>query len=148
MLFENALLERRFQFIDKHSNSCFGKSWKKTEHNLDFIVERDGIPYGCEVKNTLDYIPRDELATKLEICDFLGLRPLFIMRGSPKSYNYEIIGRGGYVWIFLKQYYPLGYESLVKEMTEVLELPVKICRVIEEGDVDRFENWHKRQVKS
>jgi hypothetical protein len=33
-----------------------GKKWEKTGHDLDYVFSRDGIEYGCEVKNTLGYI--------------------------------------------------------------------------------------------
>jgi len=29
------------------------KKWEKSGHDLDFVLERDGIAYGCEIKNTL-----------------------------------------------------------------------------------------------
>ena len=32
-----------------------GKKWVKTGHDLDFVFKRDGIDYGCEIKNTLGY---------------------------------------------------------------------------------------------
>ena len=47
------------------------------DRNLDRVFERDGIPYGAEIKNTLAYIDRGELHVKLRMCFYLGLRPLF-----------------------------------------------------------------------
>ena len=58
------------------------------------MFEYDGVLYGVEVKNTLDYIPVEELNVKLEMCDFLGFKPLFIMRYAPKSYMKKIIDAG------------------------------------------------------
>ena len=63
-----------------------GKHWTASGHDLDRIFERDGIAYGVEVKNTLKYIESSELATKLQMCQSLGVRPLFIMRASSQAF--------------------------------------------------------------
>ena len=116
-----------------------------TDHNLDFIVERDNIPYGCEVKNTLGYIDKEELLVKLDICDHLRIKPLFIMRISPKSYNYEIITRGGFALIFETQIYPFGHDGLIEKIAEILDLPVDCPRAIPDGIMNRFMKWHEKQ---
>jgi hypothetical protein len=48
----------KIQFVNfgRSVNKHKGKSWTASSHNLDMIVERDGIGYGIEVKNTLGYI--------------------------------------------------------------------------------------------
>ena len=76
------------------------------------------------------------------MCDCLGVKPLFIMRGSPQSYNYEIWRRGGYAMIYEAQIYPFGQTDLVRRIREVLGLPVDCPRAIPEGIIDRFERWH------
>ena len=91
VLFFSALTARQFMALDQDTRTYNGKTWEETEHNLDFIIERDGIAYGCEVKNKWDYIDRDELLLKIDLCAYLGLRPLFIVRASPKSYNNAIM---------------------------------------------------------
>ena len=42
-----------------------GRNWEETGHDLDRVFERDGIGYGTEIKNTLKYIPREELTIKV-----------------------------------------------------------------------------------
>jgi len=42
-----------------------GKKWEKTGHDLDFVFSRNGVVYGCEIKNTLGYIEKGELELKL-----------------------------------------------------------------------------------
>lgn len=127
-------------------NEYSGKKWTKTDHDLDFIIVRDNVAYGTEVKNRWDYIERDELEVKMEMCSFLGVRPLFIMRSSPKSYNWDIIKAGGYAMIFETQIYPFGQKGLVKKMREGLQLPVDCPRRIPDGIIDRFLRWHTKQA--
>lgn len=128
-------------------NKFRGKQWQRTGHNLDFIIERDGIIYGCEVKNTFDYIDKKELLIKLEMCDFFKIRPLFIMRFSPKTYNYLIIQQSGYVMIFESQIYPFGHEDLVQKLKRHLKLPVDCPGAIPSGIIERFLKWHKKVAK-
>jgi hypothetical protein len=121
-----------------------GRRWTRTPHNLDRIFERDGVAYGVEIKNTLDYIPRDELRIKIVMCRELGLRPLFIMRSAPKNYMKNIIDAGGYGLIFGFQLYPFGQEAFAREVSAALGLPVDCPRRIAEGTVQRFLRWHRR----
>lgn len=149
VLFFNALVARGFIPKGQNVKRYEGKEWTRTGHDLDFILERDGKVYGCEVKNTFDYIDREELGIKLEICEYLGLIPLFIMRFAPKSYIHDLINKkGGFALLFETQIYPFGQEALVKEIKEVLGLPVDCPASIPSGIIDRFEKWHKKRVKS
>ncbi len=146
VLFFNALTNKGFLPHGQEVNKYSGKQWTETEHDLDFIIKKDNIAYGCEVKNRWDYIVRDELTIKLKMCEFLGIKPLFIMRHSPNTYNWEIIQRGGYAMIFETQIYPFGHKELVERIKEGLNLPVDCPRAIPEGIVKRFLKWHKRQA--
>ena len=145
-LFRLALLEKNFKFIGKDINKYKRKEWEESKHNLDFIIERDNIVYGCEVKNTYDYIDKKELDMKLRMCDYLGIRPLFIMRYAPKTYNYEIINRNGYTMIFETQVYPIALKKLVKEIKNNLKLPVDCPSSIPSGIIERFIKWHKKNL--
>lgn len=146
MLFLDGLRDKGFQCIGKEINEYSGRKWAKTAHDLDYIIQRDGVVYGCEVKNTLDYINSKELSIKLDICDHLRIKPLFIMRFAPKTYNNEIIERGGFALLFKMQIYPFGQRKLVERIREVLELPVDCPRAIPEGIIRRFLNWHERNL--
>lgn len=146
MLFLAGLRDKGFECIGKETNEYEGKKWTKTEHDFDYIISRDGVPYGCEVKNSLDYIERKELGIKLDICDHLKIRPLFIMRFAPKTYINQISRRGGFALIFVAQIYPFGERKLVNEIREELGLPVDCPRAIPEGIINRFWQWHQRNV--
>lgn len=145
-IFLNGLAVRRFLPVGRDINEYRGKKWVKTNENLEYIVERDDVAYGCEVKNRLDYIERDELESKLEMCRFLGVRPLFIMRHSPKSYNKLIIDEGGYAMIFITQIYPPGFQGLVREIEEKTGLPVICSSRVPDTIMDRFEKWHRASL--
>jgi len=121
--------------------SCGGIEWEKTGHDLDFVFEKDGVAYGCEIKNSLGYIPKEELEIKLEMCEHLKLKPLFIMRGSPKTYNKMIVEKGG----FVSQIYELSQAKLVERLRTELGLPVDCPKAIPDGIIERFVSWHERR---
>lgn len=144
-LFFKALAMRGFMHKATKVKEYEGRRWEKTGHDLDFVFEKDGISYGCEIKNTLGYIDKEELEVKLEMCAFFGIKPLFIMRYSPKTYNRMIYEQGGFALIFETQIYELSQAKLVQTLKEVLGLPVVCSKAIPDGIIDRFEKWHNQK---
>jgi len=145
-LFCKALALRGFMPSGPKINEYKGIRWAKTEHDLDFVFERDGIEYGCEIKNTLGYIDKEELDIKIEMCTSFNIRPLFIMRYAPKPYIKLIYENGGFALLFETQIYELGQVELVEKIKEVTGLPVICTKSIPDGIIDRFEKWHKTKV--
>lgn len=145
LMFDAALGRKGFRAEAQNTKSWAGKTWIETNHNLDRIVARDGICYGVEIKNTQNYISRDELRTKIRLCHHLGLRPLFIMRFAPKSYMHEINQAKGFGLLFNEQMYPLGHTELLSLVRENLGLKVSSPKDVKEGDMLRLVKWHERQ---
>jgi len=102
------LAMKQFVLTGRETREHHGNVWRATDHNLDFIVERDGIGYGVEVKNTLPYIELEELRVKVQMCAFLGLRPLFVVRMMPVTWMHEVQMAGGFVLTMKWQLYPWG----------------------------------------
>ncbi len=145
-LFCLALSKRGFMPIKEKVRDYNGKEWIKTGYDLDFIFRRDDVSYGCEIKNTLGYIEKEELEIKIDMCKFFGVKPLFIMRGSPKTYNKMIIDAGGFALIFESQIYELSQEALVRKIKKVLGLPVVCTKAIPDVIINHFEKWHNRHI--
>ena len=101
-----------------------GRHWEETEHNLDFIFERDSISYGIEVKNTLGYLGIEEFVTKVRLCLHLGLKPVFAVRALPRTWADALISAGGYAMIMGYQFYPWTHADLAGEIRTKLLLPV------------------------
>lgn len=142
MMFDAALPTVGFFPKGRNVREFGGKQWTQTGHNLDRVFERDGIAYGTEIKNTLDYISWEELTTKINMCHHLSLRPLFILRHAPKNYIQHVRLNGGFTLIFKWQLYPLGYLPLAKRSRAELGLPVDCPKSINQGTVERFLKWH------
>lgn len=148
LMFDAALPRVGFMPVGWEANGYKDKTWTLTGHDLDRVFIRDGVAYGAEIKNTLAYIDREELEVKLAMCKELGLKPLFIMRFAPKSYNDMIIKAGGYAMIFEWQMYPAGLEGLATRLKDDLGLKVGTPRRVNDGTVGRFLTWHKKQVEA
>lgn len=128
------------------TNEFKGKKWADTGHDLDMVVARDGISYGVEVKNTLTYLPRAEFSAKLQMCKFLGIRPLFVVRMLPKTWINEVQEAGGFSLILKYLLYPEYLRPLAVRMRDELMLFVDTPKSLQEGTLRRFENWHLKQI--
>ena len=98
------------------------------------------------MKNTLPIIEREELDIKLEICDYLGIRPVFAVRWI-KPYIEYIRRRGGFSWVFKTQIYPPGFEELTKLLYKRLGLPVTVRTDLPEKSVRLFQIWTEKNTR-
>ena len=135
----------RFQFVmrGRETGAFAGKRWAESNHNLDFIFERDGQVYGIEVKNMLGYMEYQEFKTKIRMCEFLGIHPIFAARMLPRTWIAELVGAGGYAMIMKYQLYPWTHKNLARRVASELGLPVDAPRAIQEGTMQRLLGWHK-----
>ena len=111
-----------FVMKGRDKNDYSGKAWTETEHNVDFIFERDGQAYGIEVKNTLGYMERIEFETKIRLCQKIGVRPVFAVRMLPKTWIKDLIDVGGFALILKYQLYPWAHRELAKTVRSELGL--------------------------
>lgn len=144
-LVERAFFRSGFRFVGQKVRILDGREWTKSNHDLDFVFERDGLRYGIEVKNTLGYSNLgEEVQPKIELALHLGCQPLFVARMLPKAWNHAIIEAKGRVLLFGWQLHPKTNQGIVLRMHEELGLPVKVARDLPEGDMQRFLAAHQK----
>jgi hypothetical protein len=148
LMLDAAMAAVGFIPVVKNVTEWNGISWIETKKNLDRVYLRDGIAYGAEIKNTLKYIPLPEFQEKLRMCEGLKLRPLFISRFAPKTYNYRVIQAGGYAMLFGVQMYPFGFASTAERVLRILGLPVGCPSSVPGGTIQAFLNWHEKKLAS
>lgn len=138
----------RCQFVMRGRNTRDhgGRSWTASGHNLDFIFEKEGNAYGVEVKNTLGYMDYEEFKTKIRMCEFLGIRPVFAARMLPKAWIHEVISNGGYALIMKYQLYPWTHKELANRVARELGLPVDAPKSLKDGTMQRFLKWHEKHL--
>jgi hypothetical protein len=140
-----AFARRQFVMQGREVRSYGGRTWSKSDHDLDFIFTRDGKGYGIEVKNTLRYLDYNEFRTKIEMCRALNIRPVFAVRAMPKSWIYELVRAGGFGLVFRFQLYPWTHKALARKVHQELGLPVDAPRALESGTMTRFVKWHEER---
>lgn len=145
-LFEHLFEKNGFKIIDREVNSYRGAIWKRSARDLDFIIEKDGVSYGVEVKNTFDYMPYDEFLEKLDMCEFLGILPLFPVRfASPQQL--EIMRElDGLALVFKTRLFPPGNQKLVTEIWNNFRLPVNVWYSISSSVESIFLSYHDRNL--
>jgi hypothetical protein len=138
----------RHEFVMKGRNTRIyrGKEWRNSEHNMDFIFERDGVGYGVEVKNTLGYMDHDEFQIKIRLCKHLGIWPVFVARMLPKTWIKEVVDSRGFGLIMKYQLYPWTHRELAKKVAKEFGIPVDSPKVIADGTMARFMKWHRKKV--
>ena len=124
------------------------KKWEETEHDLDIIMEKEGLGYGVEIKNKLSYIDKKEFDIKVRMCDHLGVRPVFVNRMLPKIWINELRSAGGFALILKYQLYPRFLGDQARILREQLGLPIDSPKALMDGTIQRFENWHRNLVNS
>jgi hypothetical protein len=142
MLVESGFARTGFRILQQKVRAVDKQQWKETNHDLDFLIERDGVRYGVEVKNQLGYIDLTEFEIKLKMCAYWGIRPMFITRQMPTSYMHKVHQAGGYALLTINQNYPLLADELAKKVRDTLKLPVAVIQRFPDTALTRFERWH------
>ncbi len=143
-LFGHMFEKNQFAIIGRDINSYKGKKWEKSDKDLDFIIEKDGHAYGVEVKNTFDYMPQDEFDEKVEMCQFLGISPLFPVRYASPLQLLNMQEVGGLALVFKTRIFPPGNQKLVTKIWNKFRLPINIWYDISKPVENNFLNFHKR----
>lgn len=152
MLFSFLFEIQKFNVVGRDTNEYSDRKWKRTKDRLDFILEKSGLSYGIEVKNTLGYIEKEEFWVKIEMCKYLGLIPLWILRSAPATQMEDIKRNNGFIILFKTQIYPPGQEPLVRDIWNYTRLPVNVWKELPpkiKMQVERVhENFKKIHKKS
>ena len=135
---------QQFVLIARNTRQYRDREWDASNHDLDFIFERDGLALGIECKNTLSYIDPQELDTKLSLCDHLGITPVFVVRAMPKSWIEEVRQRAGFTLVLSWWLFPPLLTSLANDIRSVLDYRVGTPIALEDGTMRRFTNWWAR----
>jgi hypothetical protein len=132
--------------VERHANSYRGKEWPDSKHNSDFIFEKDSVAYGVEVKNQLRSPDYEEMKRTMKMCEFHGVRPVFVVRMMPKNWVYEVRQAGGFVLILKYQLYRLSHRPIAKRVPGELGLPLDSPRELKDSTMERFLKWHRKNV--
>jgi predicted RecB family endonuclease len=105
--------------------------------DIDFIARIDGISFGVEVKNGLEY-PKD-LANKVQIAIELGTIPVLVMRRIPWDVYQNLKKYGVLAKIYETSILPAVYQSVVEECKSILGMPLIALDKISSGPIKHLQ---------
>ena len=146
ILFSHMFTKNQFKIVGRHTNRFGKKVWKRSKKNLDFIIQKDEINYGVEVRNRFDYMKQDEFEEKLKMCEFLGLLPLFPLRCPSELQYAQMKDCGGLALKFKTRIFPPGFQGLVTDIWNNFRLPVYIWEEIRPPVEAVFLNYHHHNL--
>jgi hypothetical protein len=117
----------------------------KEPPNLDFIVERNGIIYGVDVKNWIryEYTTRKEVIFKVNLALQLRVVPFIIARYVDKDTIFlEVIQKGGICYPYKTLLVPPSFDSLAMEAGSLLGYPVLAVEWLPTYKVKWIEKLH------
>ena len=122
-----------------------GKKGKQPP-NLDFIIEKDGIVYGVDIKNWIkfEYETKRMIRSKVSLAKQLGIVPFIIARYVDKDTIYkEIIQKGGICYYYESLLIPISYKSLAIEAKTVLGYPALAVDFLPKYKVEWVQTLHE-----
>ena len=99
------------------------------------------------MKNQLTYMDASEINTKFDLCEAIGVVPVFVVRMMPRSWILEIKREGGFTLVLKYQLYPRLLTDLAERKRNVLSLPTGTPKRLQDGTVRRFERWHEARFR-
>ncbi len=118
------------------------KEWRENNETLDIIAKHKikNLAIGVEIKNMLYPVPISEVVSKIEMCNYLGIKPVFACRWL-ESHRSELLSNGGFLWQFKKQLYPRGQEKFVEALGKRFKFPVEVNSELPTKSIEEFEEW-------
>jgi len=131
VLFERAFLSLGFDIRGRNISEYKGKKVRGVEGkeppNLDFILRRDDVEYGVDVKNWIRYewTTRRSVVMKVGLALQLGVVPFFIAGYVDRDVMFrEIIGKGGICYPYKTLLIPPIFDSVATKASSLLGYPV------------------------
>ena len=88
ILFNHMFKRNQFEIVGKNTNKFGGKAWKRSSKNLDFIIHKDGMNYGVEIKIPLIICHRMNLMRSSK-CVISSVYHLYSHLGVHRSYSMQ-----------------------------------------------------------
>jgi len=150
-LFERAFNSLGFDIVARDASEYKGRKViavkGKEPPNLDFILERDRVVYGVDVKNWIryEYNTRDEVIFKVGLALQLQIVPFIIARYVDKDAIYtEIILKGGICYPYKTLLFSPSFVSLARRANSLLGYPTIALDRLPPFKVERIDFLHKK----
>ena len=150
-LVERALLKSRFKIVAKNTNYFNGIRYRGSgkrgpSPDLDFILYADSVFIGVQVKNRLGYPDSNVINTLIDMCNYLGLRPMLITRVAHPSTYVTLSKHGGWVISFKQYFLKPPFPREVLEKARSLGIPVAVYKDPPEYLIKLLDEAYKRLI--
>ncbi len=132
-LFEDAFLSLGFAIRGREVSEFEGRRVQgikgKELPNLDFVIERDNVVYGVDVKYWIKYerSTRFEVIAKVRLALQRDIVPFIVARYVDKDSMFtEVIEKGGICYPYRMLLVPSSYESLARRAASLLGYPTLV----------------------
>ena len=132
-LWLKAFGEIGFNILDENTGEFEGKK-ASVSGDIDFIVEKDDVRFGVEVKNGFSYA--SDIRNKFRIAAELGVIPFLVVRRLPYGIRKWITSNGGLILPYNDGIYPFDCEAKTRECINRLGFPIIMLKNVD----DRFKD--------
>ena len=150
-MFERAFVTLGFEILGRNASEYKGKKVEgtlgKVPPNLDFIIKRDRVIYGVDIKNWIryEYVTRNEVKFKFNLAKQLGIIPFIVARYVDKSFLFqEIIEKGGICYCYRDLILSPYAEKLARVANQILGYPTIALDTLPTYKIERILFIHKR----
>jgi hypothetical protein len=150
-LFERCFRSLGFEIVARDASEYKGRKViavdGKEPPNLDFILERDRLSYGVDIKNWIryEYTTRNEIVSKVDLAMQLRIVPFIVARYVDKDAIYtKIIQKGGICYRFRTLLLSPDFVSLAQNATRLLGYPTLALDRLPPFKEERVDFLHKK----
>jgi len=118
--------------------------------NIDFVIERDGLIYGVDIKNWIryEYDSRNEIENKVRVALSLRTVPWIIARYIDKDTIYTTVhGNKGVAYPYGTLLLPYSLRSLAQDAASLLGYPVLAVDALPQYKVEWMEKLHQDRCR-
>lgn len=117
--------------------------------NLDFVIEKDDVIYGVDIKNWIKYEfdSINNVMRKVALAVQLGITPFICARYVDKSTFFKVVNMPGVVYSYETLILPPEFQTLAEEARSLLGYPVFVGQTLPQHKLDFIRKLHGVMVK-
>jgi hypothetical protein len=147
-VFESAFSSLRFKIHGTNVSEFRGRKVVgvsgKQPPDLDFVIEKDKIVYGVDIKNWIKYEfdSIDEVKRKVDVAVQLRITPFICARYVDKDTFFKVVSMPGIVYSYETLILPPEFQTLAEEARSLLGYPVLVGEALPQFKLDFIKKLH------
>lgn len=152
-VFESAFNLLRFKIHGTEVSEFKGKKVTgvpgRQAPNLDFVIEKDDVIYGVDVKNWIKYEfdSIQEVMSKVNLAVQLEVVPFICARYIDKDTFFKVVNTPGVVYSYETLILPPEFQTLAEEARSLLGYPVFVGEILPKHKLEFIKKLHNVMLK-